>query len=194
VLGGTRWGELDALLLDLPPGAERTLQLAGLLGARAAFVLVTTPPAVARRVVARSLDALLRSGSRVLGYVENMAGYACASCGTVGPLFPDAGEPLPLRRLGAVPFDPGLAALCDRGWAPGEGAGLPALAAAREVARALRTTLEPDTPEPAGTGDASPEHASPEHASPEHASPEHASPEHASLERASLDAGPEVTS
>jgi ATP-binding protein involved in chromosome partitioning len=142
VLGGTRWGELDALLLDLPPGAERTLQLAGLLGVRAAFVLVTTPSGIARRVVARSLDALRRGGSRVLGYVENMAGYACAACGTVGPLLPEHGESLALPLLGRVPFDPAFAALCDRGWPAGEGADLPAVTAAGDVARALRVALE----------------------------------------------------
>jgi GNAT superfamily N-acetyltransferase len=61
VLRSVRWGALDFLLVDLPPGAERTAQLAGLLGARAGFVLVTIPSAVARRVVARSIDALERS-------------------------------------------------------------------------------------------------------------------------------------
>lgn len=141
VLGGVRWGALDFLLVDLPPGAERTAQLAGLLGARAAFVLVTIPSAVARRVVARSVDALERSRSSVLGYVENMAGYACHGCGEVRPLFPE-GEPLPLPCLGRIPFDPQLAALCDRGWPAGEGDGSPAVAAARGTARTLLTTLE----------------------------------------------------
>jgi ATP-binding protein involved in chromosome partitioning len=92
--------------------------------------------------VARSLDALRRGGSRVLGYVENMAGYACAACGTVGPLLPEDGEPLALPLLGRVPFDPALAALCDRGWPAGEGADLPAVTAAGDVARALRVALE----------------------------------------------------
>ena len=143
VLAGTCWGELDALLLDLPPGAERTLQLAGLLGRRTAFVLVTTPPAVSRRVVARSLDALRRGGGRVVGYVENMAGYACAGCAEVRPLFPEGTEvDLGVACLGRVPFDPAFAALCDRGWPPGEGEGLPALAALREVGGALRRSLE----------------------------------------------------
>jgi ATP-binding protein involved in chromosome partitioning len=140
-LAGTRWGELDALLLDLPPGAERTLQLAQMLGARASFVLVTTPSALAGRVVSRSLAALRAAGSRVLGYVDNMAGYACAGCGSVQPLFPDEGEPLPLPLLGRVPFDPGLAALCARGWPAGEGESLPAVVACAAVAAALREAL-----------------------------------------------------
>jgi ATP-binding protein involved in chromosome partitioning len=141
VLAGVAWGKLDFLLVDLPPGAERTAQLAGLLGARAAFVLVTIPSAVARRVVARSIDALAGSPGRLIGYVENMAGYACGGCGEVRPLFPP-GEPLPLPCLGSIPFDPELAALCDAGWPAGGGAASPAVAAARATAEALCNTLE----------------------------------------------------
>jgi ATP-binding protein involved in chromosome partitioning len=143
VLAAVRWGELDALLVDLPPGPERTAQLAGLLGPRAGFVLVTIPSAVARRVVARSVDALARAGAHTLGYVENMAGYACAGCGEVRPLFPP-GEALPLPCLGGIPFDPELAALCDAGWPAGAGAGgpSPAVAAAGEAARAVIAALD----------------------------------------------------
>jgi ATP-binding protein involved in chromosome partitioning len=124
LLAGVRWGELDLLLLDLPPGAERTLQVAQLLGPRAVFVLVTVPSAVAREVVARSLDALTGNGvaapptGRVVGYVENMAGYWCRDCGAVRPLFPAAEAPLPVPLLGSIPFDPALAAACDSGAAP----------------------------------------------------------------------------
>jgi ATP-binding protein involved in chromosome partitioning len=138
LLAGVRWGELDALLLDLPPGAERTLQLAQLLGPRAAFVLVTVPSAVAREVVARSLDALSGGTGRVVGYVENMAGYWCGECGAVRPLFP-AAEPLPLPLLASVPFDPALAAACDRGDAAVD---TPAVAALRDGARRLYDLLE----------------------------------------------------
>ncbi len=133
------------LLLDLPPGAERTVQLAQLFGSRAAFVLVTVPSAVSRQVVARSLDALLGDSAtpggqgRVLGYVENMAGYWCRDCGAVRPLFPVA-PPLPLPCLAAIPFDPELAAACDQGApAPLTGA---ASAALREAARRLLAILE----------------------------------------------------
>jgi ATP-binding protein involved in chromosome partitioning len=144
LLAGVHWGELDALLLDLPPGAERTAQLAQLFGPRAAFVLVTVPSAVARDVVARSLDALVGAGegsgaARVLGYVENMAGYWCRECGAVRPLFP-AGEPLPLPLLGSIPFDPDLAADCDRGAVPS--LTTPAGRALRAAALRLEAILE----------------------------------------------------
>jgi ATP-binding protein involved in chromosome partitioning len=140
LLAGVAWGELDALLLDLPPGAERTLQVAQLLGPRASFVLVTVPSAVAREVVARSLDALAGGKGRVVGYVENMAGYWCGDCGAVRPLFP-AAEPLPLPLLGSIPFDPALAADCDRGTStPGGAAGDALRAAARRLLDHLETT------------------------------------------------------
>jgi len=110
------WGELDYLLVDLPPGAERIVQYAELLGPAALFVLVTIPSDMARGVVARSIDALEKTPNRILGYVENMAGYYCSDCERVKPLFPSQSEiKLDLPCLGSVPFDPELAALCDRG-------------------------------------------------------------------------------
>lgn len=142
LLAGVRWGELDALLLDLPPGAERTLQLAQLFGPRAVFVLVTVPSAVARQVVARSLDALAGMGgaARVVGYVENMAGYWCRDCGAVRPLFPGQSPPLPVPLLGSIPFDPVLAAGCDGGVPTASDS--PAGAALSQAARRLFATLE----------------------------------------------------
>jgi ATP-binding protein involved in chromosome partitioning len=138
LLAGVAWGELDALLLDLPPGAERTLQMAQLLGTRAAFVLVTVPSAVARGVVTRSLDALVAAQARVLGYVENMAGYLCPGCDELRPLF-GAGEPLPLPLLAAIPFDPVLAASAAAGSATSSPAVASAFAAAAD---AVMTRLE----------------------------------------------------
>lgn len=116
LLAGVDWGELDVLLVDLPPGADRTVHHAEFLGARASFVLVTIPSDLARGVVARSLVALERRPNRVLGYIENMSGYRCPDCDTVGPLFPCDAEPLGVPLLTRLPFDPRLASLCDRGW------------------------------------------------------------------------------
>lgn len=110
LLGGVDWGELDVLLFDLPPGTDRTLQFAHFLGAAAAFVLVTIPSDLSRDVVARSISALTSDQKRLLGYVENMAGYYCRDCGEVRPLFPDSETELPIPLLGRLPFDPSLAA------------------------------------------------------------------------------------
>ncbi len=149
LVGAVRWGRLDALLVDLPPGAERTAHFAellmGLAGERCAFALVTIPSEVARGVVARSVTALAATGARLAGVIENMAGYWCRDCGAVRPLFPDAdanrsaalGAPL----LGSVPFDPALAALADRGWPEDEEEGA-AVAAIDEVAGRLLAATE----------------------------------------------------
>lgn len=150
LLGAVAWGSLDTLLIDLPPGAERTVQFAELLGPRAAFVLVTVPSELARGVVARSLSALTTAGARVLGVIENMAGYHCRGCGRVQPLFPQAAVLLPVRTLGRVPFDPELAALCDRGW-PADREPPAVTGALADAAAALRTALE-ESPTPAGAG------------------------------------------
>ena len=153
ILAGTDWGELDVLLLDLPPGTERTVQFTEMLAGlgRLGLVMVTIPSAVSRGVVARTLSALAEltgpeggdNGPRVLGYVENMAGYYCHDCGAVRPLFPEAGPeetPLGAPCLGRIPFDPELAALCDRGWpedALAASAGAETLRAVDAIARRL---------------------------------------------------------
>ena len=145
LLAAACWGPLDVLLVDLPPGPERTAQFADFLGPQAAVLLVSIPSALARGVVARSVSALAALPNRLLGYVENMSGYACAGCGTVRPLFPESREAaeLALPCLGHVPFDPQLAALSDDGRAITEidATGLVAAALAG-VARHLIDTLE----------------------------------------------------
>ncbi len=145
LLSAAHWGPLDVLLVDLPPGPERTAHFADFLGPQTAVVLVSIPSALARGVVARSVSALAPLPNRLLGYVENMSGYACAGCGTVRPLFPEDQEAteLALPCLGRIPFDPQLAALSDDGRAITEvpEAG-PVAAALTEVARNLINALE----------------------------------------------------
>jgi ATP-binding protein involved in chromosome partitioning len=145
LLAAVHWGPLDMLLVDLPPGPERTAQFADFLGPQAAVLLVSIPSALARGVVARSVSALAALPNRLLGHVENMSGYACAGCGTVRPLFPESREAaeLALPCLGRVPFDPQLAALSDEGRAITELAEAgPVAAALAEVARNLIHALE----------------------------------------------------
>lgn len=140
VLRGYEWGRLDLLLLDLPPGAERTFQYAEYLGERAAFVVVTVPSDLACGVVTRSVAALAKTPNRVLGYVLNMNGYWCDECGKVKPLFPrTGGADLGVPCLGSVPFDPELARRCDAGIAIGEADGSPA---GREIAAAAGRILD----------------------------------------------------
>jgi hypothetical protein len=80
----------------------------------------------------------------VLGYVENMSGYYCADCEQVRPLFPisDAVD-LGLPCLGQVPFDPALAASCDRGAPIADTDGAAARALAR-IADRIFEAMEQD--------------------------------------------------
>ena len=124
ILAAFEWGALDLLVIDLPPGAERTVQYADFFRPfdsdparpRVSFLLVTIPSQVARGVVARWVAALSKSPTRVLGYVENMSGYYCRDCDAVKPLFvaPEDAD-LGIPCLGTVPFDPELARHCDLG-------------------------------------------------------------------------------
>ena len=119
-LADTAWGTLDVLLLDLPPGSDRLPVVTGLLPDLAGAVVVTLPSEVSHLVVKKSITAAREAGTVILGLVENMAGYVCLQCGSVGTLFegPGGGETarqLGIPFLGRVPFDPRLAAAADRG-------------------------------------------------------------------------------
>jgi ATP-binding protein involved in chromosome partitioning len=144
ILGAFEWGELEVLLFDLPPGAERTVQFADFLGSRTSFVLVTIPSEVSRGVVSRSIAALSKGSHRVLGYVENMSGYYCRDCGAVKPLFSSAagsGEALRIPCIGTVPFDPELARCCDEGVPLDELPATPVGRALDDVAQRLLESL-----------------------------------------------------
>ncbi len=142
-LAGVAWGALDYLLIDLPPGAERTFQYAEFFGEKTSLVMVTVPSDVSRGVVSRTIAALAGTPNRVLGYVENMKGYSCSGCDSVRPLFPESGSiDLGIPSLGSVPFDPELAAASDRGEPLAAGSGRPALVAIRAIAERISTLLE----------------------------------------------------
>jgi ATP-binding protein involved in chromosome partitioning len=116
----TAWGALDILLIDLPPGADRLPTLLDLLPGLTGAVVITIPSGVSHLVVRRAMTLARERGARLLGLVENMAGYACPACGTVGPLFEGPGGEATSAQhgvpfLGRVPFDPRLAAAADRG-------------------------------------------------------------------------------
>jgi len=141
LLAGVEWGTLDVLLVDLPPGAERSAQMAAFFGAETAFVLVTIPSDMARGVVARSLTALRQADAKVVGYIENMAGYHHRDTDAVLPLFPAAATTLDLPCLGRLPFDPTVAHWCDQGW-PENARQHGAIPGAADLADHLLTALE----------------------------------------------------
>ena len=83
-----RWGPLDFLIVDLPPGtADLQHELFGMIRLAGALVVVT-PQDVAHLDGRKVLDMLRSSGVRVLGGIENMAGLACPHCGEQVEVFP----------------------------------------------------------------------------------------------------------
>jgi ATP-binding protein involved in chromosome partitioning len=119
-LADVRWGALDVLLVDLPPGTDRLDALVELVPRLAGVAVVTIPSEASYRAVHRAVAAARAGGVRVLGIVENMAGYRCGACDATGPLFAgDAGERLAddtgAPILARIPFDPRIPAEVDRG-------------------------------------------------------------------------------
>jgi ATP-binding protein involved in chromosome partitioning len=119
-LADTDWGMLDFLFLDLPPGPDRFSTVAQMLPTLDGVIVVTIPSAVSHLVVKKAVSIAQALNVSLTGLVENMASYVCQVCGSVQPLFPDAGtqgmaEALGLPYLGAMPFDPRMAEAGDRG-------------------------------------------------------------------------------
>jgi len=111
-LGDVAWGELELLLVDLPPGADGVADLAALVPDLLGALAVTIPSDEARHSVARALRAAVEAGIRPLGVIENMAGYRCPGCGEAHTLFAgDAGAALAaefgIPLLARLPFGEG---------------------------------------------------------------------------------------
>ena len=135
-LSDVAWGELDVLLVDLPPGTQRLAELHALIPQLAGVLTVTIPSAASRDSVTRSLDMARTRGLRLLGVIENMSGVLCGACGSLVPLHAgDAGEDLAegfdVPLLARLPFDPELGAAADGGrlepWVAGAGPAAEAL-------------------------------------------------------------------
>jgi ATP-binding protein involved in chromosome partitioning len=115
------WGELDYLIVDLPPGAaaDKPPVIAGFLPELDGGIVVTTPSDVAKRVVKKSITYARDLGIRLIGLVENMGGVFCQKCGTPTPMFDGGCEALcaeyKLPLLGQIPFDADLSRACDTG-------------------------------------------------------------------------------
>ena len=118
-LQDAHWGDLDYLLIDLPPGTgDIQMGLARLLP-RTELLVVTTPPVAAQKVAARAADMARRGYLRVAGVIENMSDFTCEH-GTTYALFGSGGGERLARGLGVplvgtIPLHPDLAAAGDAG-------------------------------------------------------------------------------
>jgi len=109
-LTDVHWGELDVLVVDMPPGTgDVSISLAQLLP-RAEVIVVTTPQRLAQDVASRAASMAKKTNMRLLGVVENMSGDVFGSGGGQ-ELADELGIPL----LGTVPLDPALREQGDLG-------------------------------------------------------------------------------
>ncbi|OYT54646.1 MAG: ATP-binding protein [Candidatus Altiarchaeales archaeon ex4484_2] len=120
-LGKVEWGELDYLVIDLPPGTgDEPLSIAQLIPDIHGSVIVTTPQDVALADSRRSVNFSKKLGIKVLGIVENMSGFVCPKCGEKTDLFKMGGgekaaKDLGVPFLGRIPIDPNIVQDSDVG-------------------------------------------------------------------------------
>lgn len=115
------WGDLDILLIDLPPGTgDEPLSIAQLLPEMDGVVIVTTPPKVSQAVVKKSVVFARQLGMPIIGVIENMSGFICPHCGKRSDIFESEGgrkiaEELNIAFLGSIPIDQRICEDADRG-------------------------------------------------------------------------------
>jgi ATP-binding protein involved in chromosome partitioning len=140
------WGDLDYLLLDMPPGTGDVQMALGRILPRAEVLVVTTPALAAQKVAVRVADMARRSYLKVLGVIENMSSFTCDH-GEVYSLFGSGGGQALATDLGVpliaqVPLEPEVSAANDAGRplsvaAPRSAAGAAFAAAADRIADEL---------------------------------------------------------
>ncbi len=133
------WGELDYLLIDMPPGTGDVQMALMRLLPQAEMLVVTTPQRAAQKVAVRVADMARRSHMPVLGVVENMSGGAFGTGGGA-ELAAELGVPL----LATIPLDPAVVEGSDEGLpVVSHRTDAPAVAAYVEAARHLTEVLPP---------------------------------------------------
>jgi Mrp family chromosome partitioning ATPase len=120
-LGDVMWGDLDYLIIDLPPGTgDEPLSVAQLIPEGAWAVVVTTPQDLALLDSRKAVRFAETLNMKVAGVVENMSGFECPHCGERIDLFKVGGgeraaRELGVEFLGAIPIDPEVVKTGDAG-------------------------------------------------------------------------------
>ncbi len=120
LLFDVNWGELDYLIMDLPPGTGDPLISASQLVDLVGGVVVSTPQNVSIYDVRRAINMLFKVNVSLFGIVENMSHFRCDSCGKVHEIFgksrvDELVKEIGTEVLGKVPFDPDLVSSGDKG-------------------------------------------------------------------------------
>ncbi len=120
-LGEVAWGELDYLLVDLPPGTgDESLSVLQLLPDMDGVVIVTIPSEVSQAVVKKAVTFARQMKVPIFGIVENMSGMVCPHCGESIEVFSKGGgakvsSDMDVELLGSIPMDPRISVDSDSG-------------------------------------------------------------------------------
>jgi Mrp family chromosome partitioning ATPase len=121
LLSEVAWGELDYLLVDLPPGTgDEPLTVLQLLPDADGVVIVTIPSEVSGDVVRKAVTFARMLKVPILGIIENMSGLVCPHCGEKIEVFEGGmgrrvAEDMGVPFLGSIPIDPRVSSACDSG-------------------------------------------------------------------------------
>ena len=120
LLNETNWGELDYLIVDMPPGTGDTQLTMSQRVPLAGAVIVTTPQDIALLDARRGLQMFRKVNVNVLGLVENMGTHVCSNCGHEEHIFGAGGgsrmaDDYGVRLLGSLPLDIRIRAETDGG-------------------------------------------------------------------------------
>jgi ATP-binding protein involved in chromosome partitioning len=126
LLSDAYWGDLDVLLIDLPPGTGDLAISLGQLIPTSEIVVVTTPQIAAAEVAERAGRIAHQIHQHVIGVIENMSAFPCPNCSDTISLFGEGGGDETSRRLsqlvgievpllGKIPFSPALRTGGDEG-------------------------------------------------------------------------------
>jgi ATP-binding protein involved in chromosome partitioning len=119
-LTDVHWGDLDYLVVDMPPGTGDVSISLGQLLPSPDVIIVTTPQAAAQQVAERSAEVAGKTGMHVAGVIENMSFLVCPCCGERSHVFGEGGgralaDRLGVPLLGEIPLDEPLRIASDAG-------------------------------------------------------------------------------
>ena len=115
------WGNLEYLLIDLPPGTgDESLSVLQLLPEMDGVIIVTIPSEVSQDVVKKAVTFSRKMGTPIIGIVENMSGIVCPHCGKSVSVFGEGGgermaSEMMVPFLGSIPLDPRISTAADAG-------------------------------------------------------------------------------
>ena len=121
LIGDVEWGDLDFLLVDLPPGTgDEPLSIAQIIPDCNGAIIVTTPQDVALNSVRKSIKFVKQMKIPIIGIIENMSGFNCPHCGEKIDIFKkggglEASKDFNINFLGEIPIDPKIVLSGDSG-------------------------------------------------------------------------------